>query len=68
MRLKETNMIISFSLLLLEDKCMQDLLTLGVEPEVISAGVQMVGVRTGGAGTVEKSRSGTSRKNRSRSS
>ena len=47
---------------------MQYLLTVGVEPEVISAGVQMVGVRTGGAGTVEKSRSGTSRKNRSRSS
>ena len=68
MRLKETIMIISFSLLLSKDKCMQDLLTVGVEPEVISAGVQMVGVRTGGAGTVEKSRSGTSRKNRSRSS
>ena len=47
---------------------MQDLRTVGVEPGVISAGVQMVGVRTGGAGTVEKSRSGTSRKNRSRSS
>ena len=47
---------------------MQYLLTVGLEAGVISAGVQMVGVRTGGAGTVEKSRSGTSQKNRSRSS
>ena len=33
---------------------MQDLLTVGVEPGVISAGVQMVGGRTGGAGTVKR--------------
>ena len=45
---------------------MQYLLTVGLETGVISAGVQMVGVRTGGAGTVEKSRSGTSRKSRRR--
>ena len=46
---------------------MQDLQTVGVEAGVLSAGVQTVGGRTGGAGTVEKRRSGTSRKSRTRS-
>ena len=62
MRLKETIMIISFSLLLLKVKCTQAFLTVGVEAgwgvgglRIRVARVEERGGRTGGAGAVETS-------------